>query len=205
MKKSGILRWHIVLAGVVILIILIGIAIPARRVTAPSGEVSGIGEQATEEQADDADGATDEYIDDTVRLFAGSEGSYPNFPSDIILNVSIGSLLEQDNAAELLALWYAAGEALVVWLDDDYCTQVFGETDLEELSNEDDVEYLQAVNRLNTAFHQILEYITGGEHSELVEKALAYYYHEDGTLGTGSNPTQVYLDGQAYLEEVSGQ
>lgn len=202
MKNRKVFRWYAVLAGAAVLAILIGIALPARRTQTLPEEVSDAGNPETAAQTDSD---IDEEIDNTVRLFAGSEGAYPDFPLDIILNTNVWSFLEEENGMESIALWYAAGEALVVWLDDDYCTKVFGETDLEELSNEDDAEYLQAMNRLNTAFHQILEYITGGEHPELAEKALTYYYHEDGTLGTAGNPTQAYLDGQAYLEEMSGQ
>ncbi len=202
MKNRKVLRWYVVLAGAAVLAILVGIALPARRAQTSPEETSDTGKTETAAQTESG---MDEEMDDTVRLFAGSEGTYPDFPSDIILNMNVWSFLEEENGMESIALWYAAGESLVVWLDDDYCTQIFDETDLEELDNEDGAEYLQAVNRLNTAFHQILEYVAGGEHPELAAKALAYYYHEDGTLGTRSNPTQAYLDGQAYLEEASGQ
>ncbi|MCC8163618.1 MAG: hypothetical protein LIO86_10770 [Lachnospiraceae bacterium] len=196
-NQKRIIRWYVVFAAVALLVILIGIALPARRADDAEGVV---GEMATELTSDmDMADYIKEHADEIVELFAGTKGEYPDFPSDMILIYDIDSLGEVEDAEYITTVWYAAGEALVTWLDDEYCTQIFGETNPAGLWSDDFAEAYTSYIGLKTAYEQILEYLCGGEHPELAIAALQYYYHDDGSLGTEKNPTQAWLDGEAFV------
>ncbi len=161
-----------------------------------------------------------DHEDSVIKSFTGSnvgtiDGSTVAnvyyMPSNMVLNSILGLNSGSDGLIYTAAIWYAAGEALVAYLDDSECTAEFKSIDmingLDQGSGSERADGI--ILRMKTAYFAIVNIIQGRE--DLQAKVQKYYYGDDTpnlsdtdfTVGSASNQTQSYKDGLAFVSMMS--
>lgn len=113
--------------------------------------------------------------------------------NDLILSKNLLNFMssDQQNLLNNTATWYAAGEALVSYLNDEQCTQIFKSIDMH--GNTSDI-----LGNMNSAYSEIRSRAMDTNTQDLNQKFLNYYNER-----TSNGKTQAQLDGESYVSIMS--